>query len=111
MGPSFPAGDKTGVKTSLIQIPIISGILNFHTPVFNIKKPRVFGNFSRLFNAKKSYRIYFSKSYGGPGNLEFPLFEDSPVTKFDKLVLRAGFQDTRRSEAHQSRQGVAPSQH
>lgn len=55
---------------------------------------RIHGNFSRLFNPKKSYRLYFSKSYGGPGNLEYPLFEDTPVTKFDKLVLRAGFQDT-----------------
>jgi hypothetical protein len=55
---------------------------------------RIHGNFSRLFSPKKSYRIYFSKSYGGPGNLEYPVFEDTPVTKFDKLVLRAGFQDT-----------------
>jgi hypothetical protein len=55
---------------------------------------RLHGNFSRLYNPKKSFRIYFSKSYGGPGNLEYPLFEDTPVTKFDKLVLRAGFQDT-----------------
>ncbi len=55
---------------------------------------RIHGNFSRLFNPKKSYRIYFSKSYGGPGNLDYPLFEGSPVTRFDKLVLRAGFQDT-----------------
>ena len=55
---------------------------------------RIHGNFSRIFSPKKSYRIYFSKSYGGPGNLDYPLFEDTPVTKFDKLVLRAGFQDT-----------------
>jgi hypothetical protein len=55
---------------------------------------RIHGNFSRLFNPKMSYRIYFRKEYGGPGNLEYPLFEDSQVTKFDKLVLRAGFQDT-----------------
>ena len=55
---------------------------------------RIHGNFSRLYSAKKSFRIYFSKKYGGPGNLEYPLFEDSPVTKFDKLILRAGFQDT-----------------
>jgi hypothetical protein len=55
---------------------------------------RIHGNFSRLFSPKKSYRIYFRKEYGGPGNLEYPLFEDSLVTKFDKLVLRAGFQDT-----------------
>ena len=62
---------------------------------FNVKAGiRIHGNFSRLFNPKKSYRLYFRKSYGGPGNLDYPLFPDSPVTKFDKLVLRAGFQDT-----------------
>ncbi len=55
---------------------------------------RIHGNFSRIYNPKKSYRIYFRKSYGGPGMLDYPLFPDSPVTKFDKLVLRAGFQDT-----------------
>jgi hypothetical protein len=62
---------------------------------FNVKAGiRIHGNFSRLYSPKKSYRIYFRQSYGGPGNLEYPLFPDSPVTKFDKLVLRAGFQDT-----------------
>ncbi len=62
---------------------------------FNVKAGvRIHGNFSRIYSPKKSYRLYFSKSYGGPGNLEYPLFPDSPVTKFDKLVLRAGFQDT-----------------
>ncbi len=55
---------------------------------------RIHGNFSRLYSPKKSFRIYFSQKYGGPGNLEYPLFADSPVTKFDKLILRAGFQDT-----------------
>jgi|GEM_PF-1336418 len=55
---------------------------------------RLHGNFSRLFNPKKSFRIYFSKSYGGPGNLDYPLFPDTTVTKFDKLILRAGFQDS-----------------
>jgi hypothetical protein len=62
---------------------------------FNVKAGvRIHGNFSRLYSPKKSYRLYFRKEYGGPGNLEYPLFPDSPVTKFDKLVLRAGFQDT-----------------
>lgn len=62
---------------------------------FNVKAGiRVHGNFSRKYSPKKSYRLYFRKAYGGPGNLEYPLFPDSPVTKFDQLVLRAGFQDT-----------------
>ncbi len=55
---------------------------------------RIHGGFSRKFSPKKSYRLYFRKSYGGPGKLEYPLFADSTVKKFDKLVLRAGSQDT-----------------
>jgi hypothetical protein len=47
-----------------------------------------------LFSPKKSYRLYFRKAYDGPGRLDYPLFEDTEVTKFDKLVLRAGFNDT-----------------
>jgi hypothetical protein len=54
---------------------------------------RIHGGVSRNFSPKKSYRIYFRKSYGGPGKLEYPLFEDTEVTKFDKLVLRAGYND------------------
>ena len=55
---------------------------------------RIHGHFSRLFSPKKSYRIYFRKMYDGPARLNFPLFEDTHVTKFDKLVLRAGFNDS-----------------
>lgn len=62
---------------------------------FNVKAGiRIHGGKSRLYSPKKSYRLYFRKEYGGPGNLEYPLFEDSPVTKFDKLVLRAGHNDS-----------------
>lgn len=62
---------------------------------FNVKAGiRIHGNFSRLYNPKKSYRLYFRKEYGGPGRLDYPLFPDSEMTSFDKLVLRAGFQDT-----------------
>lgn len=55
---------------------------------------RIHGHFSRLYSPKKSFRLYFRKSYGGPGRLNYPLFEDTPMTKFDKLVLRAGFNDS-----------------
>lgn len=62
---------------------------------FNVKAGlRIHGGKSRKYSEKKSYRVYFRKEYGGPGKLDYPLFEDSPVTKFDKLVLRAGFNDT-----------------
>ena len=61
---------------------------------FNVKAGiRVHGGRSRTFSPKKSYRIYFRKSYGGPGRLDYPLFEDSVVTEFDKLILRAGYND------------------
>ena len=61
---------------------------------FNVKAGmRVHGGRSRAISPKKSYRIYFRKSYDGPGRLDYPLFADSEVTKFDKLVLRAGYND------------------
>ena len=55
---------------------------------------RIHGHFSRLYSPKKSFRVYFRKVYDGPGKLDYPLFEDTEVTKFDKLVLRAGFNDS-----------------
>ncbi|UCC85653.1 MAG: chitobiase/beta-hexosaminidase C-terminal domain-containing protein, partial [Anaerolineales bacterium] len=64
-------------------------------PGFNVKAGvRIHGGRSRILSPKKSYRIYFRKSYGGPGMLKYPLFEDSLVTEFDKLVLRAGYNDS-----------------
>ncbi len=62
---------------------------------FNVKAGiRIHGGFSRMYSPKKSFRLYFRKDYGGPGKLDYPLFPDTPVTEFDKLVLRAGFQDS-----------------
>lgn len=62
---------------------------------FNINAGiRIHGHFSRLYSPKKSYRLYFRKIYDGPGKLDYPLFADTAVTKFDKLVLRAGFNDS-----------------
>ncbi len=62
---------------------------------FNVQAGiRIHGGFSRKYSPKKSYRLYFRKSYGGEGELKYPLFVDSTVKKFDKLVLRAGSQDT-----------------
>lgn len=49
-------------------------------------------------SVKHNFRLIFSDSFGireeptwGPTKLEFPLFEDSPVDRFDNLVLRAGY--------------------
>jgi hypothetical protein len=44
------------------------------------------------FHAKKPFRISFRRRYGR-ASLEFPLFEDSPVTTFNQLILRAGGHD------------------
>lgn len=53
-----------------------------------------FGGFGR--NAwgtpKHSFRVTF-KSEFGPTKLNFPLFDDSPVDRFDQIVLRAPFSD------------------
>ncbi|MEX2382703.1 MAG: CotH kinase family protein [Opitutales bacterium] len=44
-------------------------------------------------DSKFSFRLYFRGAYGEK-RLEYPLFGDSKVTSFDKLVLRAGHNDS-----------------
>lgn len=39
---------------------------------------------------KHSFRLNFKSKYG-PSKLNFPMFEDTHITSFDNLVLRAGF--------------------
>ena len=39
---------------------------------------------------KKSLRLMFKKEYG-PGKLDYPVYADSPVQRFDTLVLRARY--------------------
>lgn len=41
---------------------------------------------------KKSYRLYFRGEYGSP-KLDYPIIPDTFLEKYDKLVLRAGFND------------------
>jgi hypothetical protein len=41
------------------------------------------------FMPKKSFRLFFKGKYGAT-KLEYPIFPDSPVDKFDTLVLRGG---------------------
>jgi hypothetical protein len=50
------------------------------------------GNASRdsFKNPKHGFTLKFKGDYG-PGNLDYPVFTDSPVQKHDKLVLRADF--------------------
>jgi hypothetical protein len=42
---------------------------------------------------KKPFRFFFRRKYGA-ARLEFPLFDGSPVSSFDQLVLRAGGHDS-----------------
>jgi len=42
--------------------------------------------------SKYSFRLYFRGDYG-PGKLDYPLFPDSPLRSFDRVVLRAGMND------------------
>ncbi|MBN1517503.1 CotH kinase family protein [Candidatus Sumerlaeota bacterium] len=53
---------------------------------------RIHGGMSRFLCPKKSLRLYFRSDYG-PKKLNYPLFEDSSATKYDKIILRAGFND------------------
>ena len=51
---------------------------------------RIHGNASRKPSLKKySLRLAFRDRYG-PTKLNFPLFSDAPVNRFDNVVLRAG---------------------
>lgn len=42
---------------------------------------------------KFSFRLLFKSIYG-PSKLSYPFFPDTPVKKFDKIALRAGFNDS-----------------
>lgn len=42
---------------------------------------------------KHSLRVSFKTQYG-PGTLEYPFLKDSPITRFNKLILRACFTDS-----------------
>ena len=45
------------------------------------------------FTRKHSFSLRFRSRYGSP-RLDYPLFPDSPVARFDTLRLRAGFNDS-----------------
>ena len=53
---------------------------------------RMQGNSARIpwKTPKHAFRLVFKEKYG-PSKLTYPLFPDSPVTRFDTLVLRADF--------------------
>lgn len=53
---------------------------------------RIHGGDALIEHPKKPFRLYFKQEFG-PTKLEYPMFPDSPVTKFDKLQLRPGGHD------------------
>jgi hypothetical protein len=56
---------------------------------------RIQGNYNRIpvKSAKHSFRLLFKEKYGA-SKLHYPLFPDSPVKKFDTLVLRADYNNS-----------------
>ncbi|RLC78765.1 MAG: hypothetical protein DRJ03_24700 [Chloroflexi bacterium] len=52
---------------------------------------RIHGGMARG-DAKKSFRLYFRREYG-PDHLEYPLFQNSDVHSFKRLVLHTSGQD------------------
>ena len=56
---------------------------------------KIHGQGSRQLK-KKSFQVRFRAKYGC-GKLEYKLFEDSPVTTFNALVLRSGSEDSNRA--------------
>ena len=42
--------------------------------------------------AKKAFRLFYENKYG-QNKLHYPLFENSPVSSFENLVLRSGYDD------------------
>ena len=54
---------------------------------------RIHGAAGRRLMAKKSFRLYFRGEYG-PRELAYPLFGVEPGQAYDRLVLRAGTNDS-----------------
>ena len=54
---------------------------------------RIHGGASRKRADKKSFRLYFRSKYG-PGILEYPIIPSTENDKFDRLILRAGYNDS-----------------
>jgi hypothetical protein len=56
---------------------------------------RIHGGASRQpqKSPKKSFRLYFRSEYG-PAKLDYPIIPSSSIKRFDRLVLRAGYNDS-----------------
>jgi hypothetical protein len=67
------------------------GALGFYTDA----GIRIHGGASRMpqKSAKKSFRLYFRSEYG-LAKLDYPVIPSSAIRRFDRLVLRAGFNDS-----------------
>jgi hypothetical protein len=54
---------------------------------------RIQGGMNRVRSPKHSFRLVFKEKYGA-GKLRYAVFPDSPVEKFDTLVLRADYNNS-----------------
>jgi hypothetical protein len=54
---------------------------------------RIQGGMNRVRSPKHSFRLVFKEKYGA-GKLHYAMFPDSPVEKFDTLVLRADYNNS-----------------
>lgn len=62
-------------------------------PGFNVGAGvRIHGGASRKKSQKKSFRLYFRSKYG-PSILKYPIIPSSEDDDFDRLILRAGYND------------------
>src|SRR5207253_8953874 len=56
---------------------------------------RIQGNFNRIphKSPKHSFRLMFREKYG-PSKLHYAMFPDSPLQKFDTLILRSDYNNS-----------------
>ena len=63
-------------------------------PGFNVAAGiRIHGGASRKKSQKKSFRLYFRSEYG-PARLTYPIIPSTENDEFDRIILRAGYNDS-----------------
>ena len=78
------------------EVPINLTLIENGTTAFSIDCGlKIHGQGSRELS-KKSFSVRFRSKYGA-GRLQYKVFDDSPVTSFDALVLRCGSEDQNRA--------------
>jgi len=85
---STESGDKWERAASVIYLE------KGASPAFNVGAGvRIHGGASRKKSQKKSFRLYFRSKYG-PSILEYPVIPSSADKNYDRLILRAGYNDS-----------------